>query len=128
MRDAFIAGMSSNSIRQRLLENLTLELDDAVNQARSLEMAQVHSEAYQLTSSAATRTEPIASHIVSPNNGVPPAPESGDYATTAAVARKCYFVRNSFLWTRSFLASASCFRTFSFQSCNNIIKLMLRNR
>ena len=50
IRDAFITGLASSSIRQRLLENLELDLEDAVKQARTLEMAQLHSEAY--------RTEP----------------------------------------------------------------------
>ena len=47
IRDAFISGMASNTIRQRLLENLELNLDDAVKQARTLELAQAHSESYR---------------------------------------------------------------------------------
>ena len=46
IRDAFINGLSSVHIRQRLLENKTLDLRTAVDQARALESAQRHSESY----------------------------------------------------------------------------------
>ena len=46
IRDAFITGISSNYIRQRLLENSTLDLEAAFNQARSFEIVQKTSEAY----------------------------------------------------------------------------------
>ena len=47
IRDAFINGLQTPSIRQRLLENTTLTLDNAFTQARSLELAQKSSEQYQ---------------------------------------------------------------------------------
>lgn len=50
IRDAFISGLSSSMVRQRLLENSTLTLDDAFKQARALEMAQIHSDDYQKSS------------------------------------------------------------------------------
>ena len=40
IRDAFINGITSNYIRQRLLENKTLDLNTAYDQAFTLEMAQ----------------------------------------------------------------------------------------
>ena len=46
VRDAFIAGLSSTSIRQRLLENKTLSLQTAFDQARALDTAQRTSETY----------------------------------------------------------------------------------
>ena len=46
IRDAFITGLQSNAIRQRLLENRTLDLDTAFDQARSLESAQKNVESY----------------------------------------------------------------------------------
>lgn len=46
IRDAFIAGISSTKIRERLLENLCLTLDEAHNQARALEMAEVNTLHY----------------------------------------------------------------------------------
>jgi len=45
IRDSFITGLSSAIIRERLLENATLTLQEAVNQARSLEQA--HNNATQ---------------------------------------------------------------------------------
>ena len=44
VRDAFIAGLSSTSIRQHLLENKTLNLQTALDQARALNTAQRTSE------------------------------------------------------------------------------------
>ena len=46
VRDAFINGLSSAQIRQRLLENNTLTLDDAFQQARALEQAQSQAASY----------------------------------------------------------------------------------
>ena len=39
IRDAFITGLNSNQIRQRLLENKTLDLKTMFDQARALESA-----------------------------------------------------------------------------------------
>ena len=48
IRDAFINGLSSSHIRQRLLENIgDLSLEDAFAQARALEQAQSQSSAYE---------------------------------------------------------------------------------
>ncbi|CAM1300483.1 Uncharacterised protein g2729 [Pycnogonum litorale] len=47
VRDSFISGLRSNAIRTRLLENDTLDLKNAVQQARALEQAQKHAECYQ---------------------------------------------------------------------------------
>ena len=46
VRDAFIAGISSNEIRQRLLEDHNLSLQNAFDKARSLEIAQKNAQAY----------------------------------------------------------------------------------
>ena len=46
IREAFISGLNSSIIRQRLLENRTLSLDDAFQQGRSLDIAQKNSEEY----------------------------------------------------------------------------------
>lgn len=46
MRGAFIAGISSQKIRERLLEKLNLSLDEAVNLAISLEDAGINSQAF----------------------------------------------------------------------------------
>ena len=44
--DAFIAGISSNFIRQRLLESETLTLDEAFTLARTLDLAQKNADSY----------------------------------------------------------------------------------
>ena len=49
VRDAFITGLCSNIIRQRLPENKTLHLNIAIDQARVLHAAQKNSEAYTYT-------------------------------------------------------------------------------
>ena len=46
VRDVFIAGIRSSTIRQRLLENRTLDLDTMFDQARALESAFKSSESY----------------------------------------------------------------------------------
>ena len=48
VRDAFIKGTISSSIRQRLLENRELTLRDAVTQANTLELAQQNLLAYDV--------------------------------------------------------------------------------
>ena len=48
IRDAFISGLQSVTIRQRLLENKTLNLETALDQARALESAKKSSDSYQL--------------------------------------------------------------------------------
>ena len=53
IRDSFINGLSSTYIRQRLLENKTLNLENAYNNALTLEMAHKHSEAFNLPINAA---------------------------------------------------------------------------
>ena len=66
IRDAFINGMSSQSIRQRLLENNTLTLQDAFNQARSLDLAHRNSQAYvapSVMSSAITTIEDSCNNV-----------------------------------------------------------------
>lgn len=46
IRDAFISGLQSPAIRQRLLENKTLDLATMYDQARALDSAQKNSESY----------------------------------------------------------------------------------
>lgn len=46
IRDAFISGLHSSLIRQRLLENKTLDLSTMFDQARALDLAQKNSECY----------------------------------------------------------------------------------
>ena len=54
IRDAFINGISSSHIRQRLLENVgELSLEEAFTQARALEQAQSQSASYETVAVAA---------------------------------------------------------------------------
>ncbi|KAJ0178188.1 hypothetical protein K1T71_006011 [Dendrolimus kikuchii] len=46
IRDAFISGIRCAKIRQRLLENLSLTLDEAYDKALSLEMAEMNCQGY----------------------------------------------------------------------------------
>ena len=48
IRDAFITGLTSGLIRQKLLENKTLDLKTMFDQARSLESAARSSESYSV--------------------------------------------------------------------------------
>ena len=46
IRDAFISGLASNTIRQRLLENQIISLTEAITQARTIETAQQQSSTF----------------------------------------------------------------------------------
>ena len=54
VRDAFITGLTSPAIRQRLLENENLDLTTAVNQARALGAAHRNSQKFASLSHAAS--------------------------------------------------------------------------
>ena len=60
IRDAFINGMLSGSIRQRLLENRELSLEDAVSQANALELAQRNSQAYGVSVESGAQVMTVA--------------------------------------------------------------------
>ena len=87
IRDAYINGLLSQHIRQRLLENTTLDLDAAYRQARSLESAQRNSDVYSTQGTHSLNT--IAS-----------SPDVSSIFNTPAVnavnkTRKCYFCGNN---------------------------------
>ena len=68
IRDAFISGLLFPTIRQRLLENMNLDLQTAFDQARALYLAQKNSESYSSfssTSASSTRGLPDSSSEVS---------------------------------------------------------------
>lgn len=67
IRDTFIGGLSSSHIRQRLLENTTLTLEQAFDQARSLELAQHHSATYvtQASYTEVASTQPHTDTVAS---------------------------------------------------------------
>ena len=93
IRDSFINGITSNYIRQRLLENAELTLDSAYEIARTSYTAQKNSELYMqqshqviLTNVAAISTDEQANLSINP-----------DHESLAAVKsktpknRSCYF-------------------------------------
>lgn len=91
IRDAFINGISSNHIRQRLLENKTLDLGTAYDQALTLEMAQKQLASYSqqnsLNASASTaRTE------VTDDEDQPGGYE--EHTVAAISGQKCFFCGN----------------------------------
>ena len=59
VRDAFIGGLNSNHIRQRLLEKSSLNLTAAFDLARSLEMAEKQSQTFFTQTVAAVPTTPV---------------------------------------------------------------------
>ena len=79
VRDAFIRGLRNASMRTRLLENQTLTLDQAVQQARSLEQAARNAESYV---SPTVRVDPIAASAASP---------TADAPIAAASQHLCFF-------------------------------------
>lgn len=89
IRDAFISGLQSNAIRQRLLESTTLTLQAAFDTARSLEMAERQSQSYQYQ--PVTAPSHTASTAPSRNDV-----ETDEYeATVAALGnQRCYFCGN----------------------------------
>lgn len=86
IRDAFIAGIVSNKIRQRLLENLALSLEEAHNQAVSLEMAKTNCQIFDSSSLNAVSHKVIQRH---PDH-LDPNQETASVASTAD-KRKCFF-------------------------------------
>ena len=90
IRDAFISGILSGSIRQRLLENKTLDLQTAFDQARALDTAQKTSETYNSNYSAS-----VAAAVL-------PVPEECNseeetkerYVASTTRTAKCFFCGN----------------------------------
>lgn len=95
IRDAFISGLSSSLIRQRLLENHMLTLDDAVGQARSLDLAQRNAEVYASSGSSSS----FSAAALTPSGGSRPAvscpvpllEDLGNPPTVAVSEAVCYF-------------------------------------
>ena len=85
IRDAFISGLTSPNIRQRLLEQKELKLETAFDSARSLELAEKQSLSYRTDSvTAATSATPTTCE----NQDVQIA------AATKSNEEKCYFCGN----------------------------------
>ena len=91
IRDAFISGLQSSLIRQRRLENKTLDLKTLFDQARSLESAMKSSESYAVPNTLVDAAVPAKS----------PKSVDGQEANTLAAAAtettspSCYFYGNN---------------------------------
>jgi len=70
VRDAFINGLLFHVIRQRLLENRELDFATAFEQARTLDLAQKNSDAYDLGKVLASSVSGEASDVHSQNQEV----------------------------------------------------------
>ena len=91
IRDAFISGLRSPPIRQRLLENNMLDLNTMFDQARSLESAMRNSESYSVPPSPVNASVPSTTIHTE-------CQEPADSSTLAAVgsdAATCFFCGNS---------------------------------
>lgn len=84
IRDAFISGLQSTAIRQRLLENRTLDLATMYDQARALDSAQRNSESFGGAPSSRFLS---ATHETSKGSDV----ESESVIATSATRAKCFF-------------------------------------
>ena len=98
--DAFITGISSSAIRQRLLEKESLSLDEAIQHARSLELAQRNAECYPSSSptilSAASDTSPAQNRSTTSSNPG----GSGSLCFTSLFQRCCSWTEVLLLWWR----------------------------
>ena len=91
IRDAFISGLSSPAMRQRLLENRTLTLHDAVAQALSLESAQKSASLFSHLDPS-MQPQPLAAagaELPDPCNDETP-------NVVALTRKKCYFCGEAF--------------------------------
>ncbi|XP_064080564.1 uncharacterized protein LOC135197423 [Macrobrachium nipponense] len=104
VRDAFINGIASAFIRQRLLENKSLNLEAAHSQARTLDLAQRSADAYAsppIPHTAALvpewQAQPRGDQQQQPTKEEAERSSPGDSAVAAAYLskRKCYFCGNA---------------------------------
>ena len=87
VRDAFINGLSSHIIRQRLLENAELTVDQAYNIASSLWTAQKHSEAYLCQRDVIASAKPLPCK----ESAEEPRDSLDRVLGSASQAKTCYF-------------------------------------
>ena len=93
VRDSFISGLSSSVIRQRLLEKLSLTLEEAVQQARSLELAQLNADMYVSPSTSGCHSTAVA--VIDPRVSKDSEEVSASAKATAAT-KNCFYCGSSF--------------------------------
>ena len=89
IRDAFTSGILSNEIRQQLLQDLDLSLQNAFDKARSLEIAQKNAEAYCVRPSQLVILSKTTAKMESKLTDC-----SSDKEDSAAIIIKCKYCRN----------------------------------
>lgn len=90
IRDAFITGLLSSSIRQRLLENKSLHLDEMFTQARTLEAAHTSSQSF-LTQNSSSLDSSVAAVGESKTENVLSLDQSLVAGMSSFKLQKCYF-------------------------------------
>jgi hypothetical protein len=88
IKDAFICRLRCLRIRQRLLENATITLEAAFDQARALELAEQHSASY-LSPSNPTTTAAMEKHEEEIDVNL-----SSTAAVASSKTEKCFFCEN----------------------------------
>lgn len=83
VRDSFIRGLRSSRIRERLLENASISLETAFDQARALELAEQHAASYL----SAPGSVPVAA--------TEPVEDEHAAATSHGRSGNCFFCGNS---------------------------------
>ncbi|KAL7630179.1 UNVERIFIED_CONTAM: hypothetical protein RMT77_019682 [Armadillidium vulgare] len=93
IRDTFITSLNSQQIRTRLLENNSLDLTNAVNQARSLEIAFRDSHSYQESSDISSSAQVIEPEEPKVDNDYPVTTTGDVCAATDSniIKNQCYF-------------------------------------
>ncbi|CAB0020558.1 unnamed protein product [Nesidiocoris tenuis] len=92
-RDAFVKGLVSSDIRQKLLENSILSLDEAAAKARAIESSVKQSQIY--CSHSSNMSEPVFSSTQNSNHN------AKEIAPVSALqTRKCYFCGSTRLHPR----------------------------
>ena len=94
IRDAFINGIISHAIRQRLSENSVLSLERAFEQARTLDSAKKSSEAYAANGNS-VRLFAITSKATDVATELPGTETSTSAAATNNASKLCYFCGRS---------------------------------
>ncbi|XP_054266993.1 uncharacterized protein LOC128989150 [Macrosteles quadrilineatus] len=95
IRDAFIRGLISQSIRQRLLENLTLTLEEAYNQAITLESAENQAVSY-ISSPCNSISQSTPKDVdVTDTNVSQAASDSSSHQLSSIRREKCFFCGRS---------------------------------
>ena len=91
VRDAFINGILSPGIRQRLLENDRLNLETAVQQARSLDLAQKNAEFYSQSRGIDSDLAVAATSEPARQKGPSEAFPSTKLETSSSVSKLCFY-------------------------------------